>query len=194
MIEAANGFSADVQFHYPDWLRKSWRACRALTLSSLRSERSCCSGSSSTRTPRSSLRNWRKTASTFSRRGAVGDNRKRIAGAMAAALERADGVITTGGLGPTVDDLTKEAICELLDVDTELHQPSLRRDGSVLRASSDARCARTIASRPKCRAAVTSWKIRRNGAGFRRLPKRRQIRRMHARRSARDAPDADRAS
>lgn len=56
--------------------------------------------------------------------GAVGDNLKRISGAMAAALERADGVITTGGLGPTVDDMTKEAVCELLDVDTELHQPS----------------------------------------------------------------------
>ncbi len=55
---------------------------------------------------------------------AVGDNRKRIAGAMAAALERADGVITTGGLGPTVDDMTKEAVCDLLAIDTELHEPS----------------------------------------------------------------------
>ena len=58
---------------------------------------------------------------------AVGDNRKRIADAMRAALERVDGVITTGGLGPTVDDLTKEAACDALGLDVELHEPSLRQ-------------------------------------------------------------------
>jgi nicotinamide-nucleotide amidase len=57
---------------------------------------------------------------------AVGDNRQRIAGTIRMALERADGVITTGGLGPTVDDLTKEAVCDALGVDTEVHEPSLR--------------------------------------------------------------------
>src|SRR5581483_10960364 len=57
---------------------------------------------------------------------AVGDNRERIAAAIRGALNRADGVITTGGLGPTVDDLTKEAVCEALGLDTELHEPSLR--------------------------------------------------------------------
>ncbi|HKE35834.1 MAG TPA: molybdopterin-binding protein, partial [Candidatus Baltobacteraceae bacterium] len=43
---------------------------------------------------------------------AVGDNRERIAGAISGSLTRADGVITTGGLGPTIDDLTKEAVCD----------------------------------------------------------------------------------
>jgi nicotinamide-nucleotide amidase len=57
---------------------------------------------------------------------AVGDNRERIAAAIRGALERADGVITTGGLGPTVDDLTKEAVCEALGLDIELHEPSLK--------------------------------------------------------------------
>ncbi len=57
---------------------------------------------------------------------AVGDNRTRIAAAIAAALEHADGVVTTGGLGPTVDDLTKESVCDALDLGTELHEPSLR--------------------------------------------------------------------
>lgn len=57
---------------------------------------------------------------------AAGDNRRRIAETIRAALERADGVITTGGLGPTVDDLTKEAACDALGVDTEPHEPSLR--------------------------------------------------------------------
>ncbi len=40
----------------------------------------------------------------------VGDNEKRIAGAIEAALSRADAVIITGGLGPTQDDVTREAI------------------------------------------------------------------------------------
>lgn len=41
---------------------------------------------------------------------AVGDNEQRIAGAVASALARVDLVITTGGLGPTHDDLTREGI------------------------------------------------------------------------------------
>lgn len=40
----------------------------------------------------------------------VGDNEQRIAGLIRQALERSDVVITTGGLGPTHDDLTREAI------------------------------------------------------------------------------------
>lgn len=56
----------------------------------------------------------------------VGDNRERIAGAMRAALERADGLVTSGGLGPTVDDVTKEAACDALGLEVELHEPSLR--------------------------------------------------------------------
>src|SRR5215469_8244785 len=55
----------------------------------------------------------------------IGDNRSRIANVLRAALERVEGVITTGGLGPTVDDLTKEAVCDALSLDTELHAPSL---------------------------------------------------------------------
>ena len=42
----------------------------------------------------------------------VGDNARRIAEVVAAALERAEIVITTGGLGPTVDDPTRQAIAE----------------------------------------------------------------------------------
>lgn len=43
----------------------------------------------------------------------VGDNEERIADAIAAALARADAVIVTGGLGPTQDDVTREAIARL---------------------------------------------------------------------------------
>jgi len=55
----------------------------------------------------------------------VGDNKDRIVAAMRAALERADGVISTGGLGPTVDDMTREATCEALGLESTLHQPSV---------------------------------------------------------------------
>ena len=49
----------------------------------------------------------------------VGDNEERIADVLCAALERSDLVITTGGLGPTVDDVTRQAVarasgCELV--------------------------------------------------------------------------------
>jgi nicotinamide-nucleotide amidase len=45
------------------------------------------------------------------RQTVVGDNLERCAAAIAEAIERADAVIITGGLGPTQDDLTREAIC-----------------------------------------------------------------------------------
>ena len=44
----------------------------------------------------------------------VGDNRKRLATAIKEALTRADVVITTGGLGPTIDDITSQTIAMLL--------------------------------------------------------------------------------
>lgn len=44
---------------------------------------------------------------------AVGDNVGRIATILAHACERSDVVITTGGLGPTQDDLTREALAQL---------------------------------------------------------------------------------
>lgn len=43
-------------------------------------------------------------------RTTVGDNEERTAAAVSLALSRADLVITTGGLGPTVDDVTRQAV------------------------------------------------------------------------------------
>ena len=40
----------------------------------------------------------------------VGDNRPRLEHAVRVAKERSDIIITTGGLGPTCDDLTKEVV------------------------------------------------------------------------------------
>lgn len=44
----------------------------------------------------------------------VGDNKERLTQALKMALSRADIVITSGGLGPTPDDLTKEVIAECM--------------------------------------------------------------------------------
>ena len=44
----------------------------------------------------------------------VGDNLARIAAAISAALDRAEIVITTGGLGPTVDDMTRQAVADVV--------------------------------------------------------------------------------
>ena len=42
----------------------------------------------------------------------VGDNFKRVKECLEIAFKRADLVITTGGLGPTIDDITKEVVSE----------------------------------------------------------------------------------
>ena len=59
------------------------------------------------------------------RQTTVGDNPARVKEALVTALGRADIVITTGGLGPTEDDLTKEMVAEVFGLPMELHQPSL---------------------------------------------------------------------
>src|ERR1700682_2460469 len=56
----------------------------------------------------------------------VGDNAKRLAAMLDDVLARADGAITTGGLGPTVDNLTKDAVARAVGTSLELHEPSLR--------------------------------------------------------------------
>jgi nicotinamide-nucleotide amidase len=48
---------------------------------------------------------------------AVGDNKARIVLALRTALARSDGVIVCGGLGPTQDDITRESIAEVLNVE-----------------------------------------------------------------------------
>jgi nicotinamide-nucleotide amidase len=52
----------------------------------------------------------------------VGDNRKRIADAIRLAMSRAQLVITCGGLGPTVDDMTRQAVADATDRTLEFQQ------------------------------------------------------------------------
>lgn len=49
----------------------------------------------------------------------VGDNANRIADAIKLGLERSEIIVTTGGLGPTIDDPTREAAALALGVETE---------------------------------------------------------------------------
>ena len=58
---------------------------------------------------------------------AVGDNHARMVLAFRTALARSDGVIVCGGLGPTHDDITREAVAEVMNV-------ALRRDDGVVDA------------------------------------------------------------
>ncbi len=51
----------------------------------------------------------------------IGDNPARIAREIQNALEQADIIITTGGLGPTVDDPTRQAVATAFGVDIEYH-------------------------------------------------------------------------
>lgn len=55
----------------------------------------------------------------------VGDNEKRIADAIRIALGRAQIVITCGGLGPTIDDMTRQAVAEATDRGLTFHQDLL---------------------------------------------------------------------
>lgn len=52
----------------------------------------------------------------------VGDNAQRIRAALSTALDRSDVVLTSGGLGPTEDDITRECVAELLDRPLEFRQ------------------------------------------------------------------------
>ena len=56
----------------------------------------------------------------------VGDNADRLAAMLGDVLARADGAVCTGGLGPTVDDLTKDAVARAVGTTLVLHEPSLR--------------------------------------------------------------------
>ena len=61
------------------------------------------------------------------RQSVVGDNPARLLEDLNTALDRADLVITSGGLGPTADDLTKETAARAFGRKMYLHQPSLKR-------------------------------------------------------------------
>jgi len=61
------------------------------------------------------------------RHTAVLDDRNTIVNAIKDAHTRAELVITTGGLGPTYDDISKESVAEAFGLTMELHEESLAK-------------------------------------------------------------------
>ena len=64
----------------------------------------------------------------------VGDNLHRITVAMRDALARADAVIVCGGLGPTQDDITREAAAAVMNVKLERHDDIAQRIEEMFRS------------------------------------------------------------
>ena len=56
----------------------------------------------------------------------VGDNPQRLHDLIELAFRDCDLILTTGGLGPTQDDLTKEVICQTMGDHLVVHEPSVR--------------------------------------------------------------------
>ncbi|QDU07011.1 CinA family nicotinamide mononucleotide deamidase-related protein [Gimesia aquarii] len=56
----------------------------------------------------------------------IADHIDEIVDQLRVATQRSDVVLITGGLGPTLDDLTRQAMAELMDVDLILDENSLR--------------------------------------------------------------------
>lgn len=75
----------------------------------------------------------------------VGDNMGRLVAALRQALDRSDAVVICGGIGPTQDDLTREAMCELTGrqmtrdtaharwIEKRIESQGRKASGSVLR-------------------------------------------------------------
>jgi nicotinamide-nucleotide amidase len=57
----------------------------------------------------------------------VGDNLTHILEAFATAMKRTNVVCVTGGLGPTHDDITKQALCKFFNTDFVVHQQTLNK-------------------------------------------------------------------
>ncbi len=63
----------------------------------------------------------------------VGDNPERLGKMIENIFEDCDLIITTGGLGPTEDDLTKETVCEVMYDRLIEHEPSMVRLQEIAR-------------------------------------------------------------
>ena len=67
-------------------------------------------------------------------RSSVGDNPERLAQELKTALGRSDIVITSGGLGPTDDDLTKEVCCEVMGFELREDEDTAERIRSYFKS------------------------------------------------------------
>ncbi len=67
-------------------------------------------------------RNLRDLGVDLYRTVTIGDNAERIAESIREAMQRAEIIITTGGLGPTIDDPTRDAIALAVGTETEFRE------------------------------------------------------------------------
>jgi nicotinamide-nucleotide amidase len=75
----------------------------------------------------------------------VGDNHARIVATIRQALERSDAVICCGGLGPTQDDITRDAIAEIMGVALEFHADVAEHIRHIFASRGRARSGRIVA-------------------------------------------------
>ena len=108
----------------------------------------------------------------------VGDNRQRLAHAIRDALARSDLVLLCGGLGPTEDDVTREAIADVLGesptVDPELHRWLRERFARLGRDMpsgnlKQAWCIPSAETLPNPAGTAPGWLVRTERAGRSRL-------------------------
>lgn len=99
----------------------------------------------------------------------VGDNLARVREALETALARSDLVVTSGGLGPTDDDMTREAIAELVGetprVDPDLERALRDRFASSGRTMPDRNLKQawtipSAATLPNPRGTAPGWLVR----------------------------------
>lgn len=57
----------------------------------------------------------------------IGDNHARLSELLGTALTRSELIVITGGLGPTYDDMTKEAVAQCMGLPLELHPDLLEK-------------------------------------------------------------------
>ncbi len=63
----------------------------------------------------------------------IGDNRERLLECFDSLLRKYDMVITTGGLGPTVDDISKETACEFFGMEMKVIEEELETLREIFR-------------------------------------------------------------
>ncbi len=54
----------------------------------------------------------------------ISDTKEAIESTLAASINTFDITVTTGGLGPTKDDITKSVLCDIFDCEMKLHEPT----------------------------------------------------------------------
>ncbi len=78
----------------------------------------------------------------------IGDDRDRLADQVRQSMARSGIVILSGGLGPTEDDVTREAVALALDRKLIFEQRDRRLAGAALRRGQTARWRKSTSARP----------------------------------------------